>query len=44
MINLSNNELKNIDGGSVKCIVYELAYKIYRTIKIKWLMKQVFID
>lgn len=44
MFDLSNIELQNIYGGSIKYIAYNLISKIYRTIKIKLLMKKVFID
>lgn len=43
MQTLSNAELKDITGGSI-FIRFHLIYKIYRTIKIKLLMKKLFIN
>ena len=39
---LTNNELFNIDGGSVSSCLLNVVKKIYRTIKIKLLMKKLF--
>lgn len=43
MYKLSNQELNNIVGGSITT-PFHLLYKIYRTIKIKLLIRKVFID
>lgn len=40
MFDLFKKELQNIFGGSIKYIAYDLIYIIYRTIKIKLLMKK----
>ena len=44
MFKLVNKELKNIDGGAIFYTPFDWIYKIYRTIKIKWLMKKLFVD
>lgn len=44
MFNLTNMELFNVDGGTIIYTPFDFVYKIYRTIKIKWLMKKVFVD
>lgn len=44
MILLSNNELINIYGGTYKNTPFYFLEKFYRTMKIKWLMKKLFID
>lgn len=43
MKNLSNRELDLITGGSF-FVSFELLYKIYRILKIKFLMNKLFID
>lgn len=43
MYNLSNKELSNIYGGSINSTL-KFIYKIYRIIKIRLLMKKLFID
>lgn len=42
MFKSANNELKNIDGGAIFYILFDWVYKVYRTIKIKRLMKKLF--
>ena len=44
MFKLPNNELRNIDGGAIFYTPFDWLYKVYRTIKIKLLMKKVFVD
>ena len=43
MYNLSNKELNNIYGGSISSTI-KFIYKIYRVIKIKLLMRKLFVD
>ena len=43
MYQLSNKELNNIVGGAINT-PFHLIYKIIRTIKIKLLIRKVFID
>lgn len=44
MFNLTNEELVKIDGGSKIYTPIDLIQKIYRTIRIRILMKRLFID
>lgn len=44
MFKLTNKELKSIDGGAIFYTPFDWVYKICRTIKIKWLMKKLFVD
>ena len=44
MFKLPNNELRNIDGGAIFYTPFDWLYKVYRTIKIKLLMKKVIVD
>lgn len=44
MSKLSNYELLNVNGGASWNSAFNKLYEIYRIIKIKWLMKKVFID
>lgn len=44
MFKLTSRELKNIDRGAIFYTPFNWVYKIYRTIKIKWLIKKLFVD
>lgn len=41
---LSDNELINISAGACTYTPFDLIFKIYRIIKIRWLMKKVFVN
>lgn len=44
MFKSTNKELKNIDEGWIFYTPFDLVYKMYRTIKIDWLMKKVLVN
>lgn len=41
---LTNRELTNINGGATFYTPFDWIYKIYRTIKIKLLMRRLFVN
>ena len=41
---LTNKELFNVYGGAVIYTPFDWIYNIYRTIRIKLLMKRLFVD
>lgn len=44
MNKLTSKELLNIDGGAIIRNPFDWICDIYRTIKIKFLMKKLFVD
>ena len=44
MNKLTNKELFNVDGGAIIRTPFDWICNIYRTIKIKLLMKKLFVD
>ena len=44
MNKLTNTELFNVDGGAIIRTPFDWICDIYRTIKIKLLMKKLFVD
>ncbi len=44
MNKLVSDELFGVDGGAIFYTPFDLISYVYRVIKIRWLMKKLFID
>lgn len=44
MKKLTNTDLLKINGGANKQTSVEMLHEIYRILKIRWLMKKIFVD